>query len=71
MSYEYTKKNQNMKCSYCSIVFKISQYQMNNNTIFKCPDCHKYNDGSQTSENGVLIGMVLTKAERRGLKWKN
>jgi len=34
-------------------------------------ECSKYNDGSQTSENGVLIGMVLTKAERRGLKWKN
>jgi len=48
----------NMKCPYCNHIFKLNQEQLINNCRFKCPRCHRYNEGSWSADkDGVLIGI--------------
>ena len=51
--------NRKMLCPYCKHTFTITEYQYYNNTRFKCRHCKKYNEGSISSEDGVLIGITI------------
>jgi predicted Zn finger-like uncharacterized protein len=42
----YWTKIETMRCPYCHSDFKISQEQLDNNSIFKCSHCGQYNYGS-------------------------
>lgn len=46
-----------MRCPHCRNTFSLAEQQIENNIRFKCPHCHKYNEGSIESEpSGILIG---------------
>lgn len=53
-----------MKCPYCENIFTLTEQQFNWNTKFKCSQCKRFNDGSQSADkNGVLIGIKMTNKE--------
>jgi len=52
-----------MRCPHCLSIFPLTESQATNNLKFKCPRCHKYNDGCASEENGILIGEVLSKGQ--------
>jgi len=53
-------KGRSMRCPYCKGIFMVSDWRLNNNQRFKCPHCHRYNEGSRTAdEYGVLIGVSI------------
>lgn len=47
-----------MRCPHCDDMFVLSQYQIANNSKFKCWSCGKFNHGSVASDKfGVLLGL--------------
>lgn len=56
-----------MTCPYCDEVFGLSENQVRWNHRFKCPYCHRYNEGSISSNNeGVLIGTAISDCYSEG-----
>lgn len=51
-----------MKCPWCYHIFWLTQRQVDNNMTFRCPQCHRRNQGSTKRVNGILIGQKSAKA---------
>jgi len=57
-----------MRCPYCNHVFEITEKQLNYNYRFRCPNCRRYNQGSASSEDGVLVGIACIPRKRTALE---
>lgn len=56
----------NMRCPYCGGVFEVGECELTNNLRFKCPTCHKMNEGSvRANSNGVLVGVSKEELKRQ------
>lgn len=59
-------KMRQMRCPYCKALIDVTDDQIANNLRFKCPVCHKYNEGSAKSDaNGILIGVSIEELKRQ------